>query len=384
MILIYIMDSVILVIILILLLVVSLISACVASKFFPELSPFPQDHAGMGYCPYECVGRVGGLPGSCNADGTIGTPLDGECSLGTDCAGWQDGINCCKGTCRQMEKDYIGVLYCPHECIGAFGDGPGTCGSTSGDVSLSGTCETDTNCMGYEKGEGTVKCCNGTCQTKQLDWAGAGYCPHECVGTSGGKPGTCNEDGTIGTATGGECTLHTDCYGWGPGTNDAACCEGKCVQKVKDWAGVGYCPHECTGWALAPGGTCVPGTVSEEGSCTKDTECAGYGPNKGDMGCCGGKCAKKQKSWNSTITCPSECVGRPGGKKGQCTDEGIGVALGGECKLGTDCNGGTNVGCCNSKCERKYKDWAGVPYCQFECVADGWKSWEKGKCTQKA
>merc|ERR1739846_21568 len=35
------------------------------------------------------------------------------------------------------------------------------------------------------------------------------------------------------------------------------CCErGRCVEKVRDWANIHYCPSECRGWAFAPTGTC--------------------------------------------------------------------------------------------------------------------------------
>merc|ERR1711971_1473938 len=35
------------------------------------------------------------------------------------------------------------------------------------------------------------------------------------------------------------------------------CCErNRCVEKVRDWASIHYCPSECRGWAFAPTGTC--------------------------------------------------------------------------------------------------------------------------------
>ncbi len=52
------------------------------------------------------------------------------------------------------------------------------------------------------------------------------------------------------------CTSHTDCKGWGPGPTDMACCKNKCERKQKDWAGVGYCPHECVGRFGGKHGTC--------------------------------------------------------------------------------------------------------------------------------
>merc|ERR1711908_265547 len=35
------------------------------------------------------------------------------------------------------------------------------------------------------------------------------------------------------------------------------CCErNRCVEKVRDWASIHYCPSECRGWPFAPTGTC--------------------------------------------------------------------------------------------------------------------------------
>jgi hypothetical protein len=37
----------------------------------------------------------------------------------------------------------------------------------------------------------------------------------------------------------------------------SGCCErSRCVEKVRDWANIHYCPSECRGWAFAPTGTC--------------------------------------------------------------------------------------------------------------------------------
>merc|ERR1712129_29605 len=37
----------------------------------------------------------------------------------------------------------------------------------------------------------------------------------------------------------------------------SGCCErSRCVEKVRDWASIHYCPSECRGWAFAPTGTC--------------------------------------------------------------------------------------------------------------------------------
>merc|ERR1719237_1590733 len=61
-------------------------------------------------------------------------------------------------------------------------------------------------------------------------------------------------EGVIETAsshgqTGNVCSSRFGCR--------SGCCErGRCVEKVRDWANIHYCPSECRGWAFAPTGTC--------------------------------------------------------------------------------------------------------------------------------
>merc|ERR1712032_1445234 len=61
-------------------------------------------------------------------------------------------------------------------------------------------------------------------------------------------------EGVIETAsshgqTGNMCSSRFGCR--------SGCCErSRCVEKVRDWANIHYCPSECRGWAFAPTGTC--------------------------------------------------------------------------------------------------------------------------------
>lgn len=121
---------------------------------------------------------------------------------------------------------------------------------------LDEACGLHTDCKDWGPGATQIACCQGKCTKKQVDWAGIGYCPNECVGRSGGQPGSCGDKTTPGTKLGGSCSAHTDCNGWGPGATQNACCNGICTKKRKDWAEVGYCPHECMGHPLGMPGSC--------------------------------------------------------------------------------------------------------------------------------
>merc|ERR1712172_171751 len=49
--------------------------------------------------------------------------------------------------------------------------------------------------------------------------------------------------------TGNSCSSRFGCR--------SGCCErSRCVEKVRDWANIHYCPAACRGWAFAPTGTC--------------------------------------------------------------------------------------------------------------------------------
>jgi hypothetical protein len=58
-------------------------------------------------------------------------------------------------------------------------------------VPLGGKCALPSDCSGWGVGNRDTSCCAGTCKKKQPNWMGLGYCPEQCVGTLGGKAGTC-------------------------------------------------------------------------------------------------------------------------------------------------------------------------------------------------
>ena len=74
------------------------------------------------------------------------------------------------------------MYYCKADCVGAAGASKGTCPlKEKGD-----SCKVGADC------EGSLSCCSGKCRKKKKDWAGVKYCPNECVGKPGGKPGSCD------------------------------------------------------------------------------------------------------------------------------------------------------------------------------------------------
>jgi hypothetical protein len=70
---------------------------------------------------------VGCIPFSVNAGDT---PIGQSCVTSDACAGstfaGTEGVACCLGKCEQKKKDWIGIWYCPHECVGESAK-PGTC-----------------------------------------------------------------------------------------------------------------------------------------------------------------------------------------------------------------------------------------------------------------
>lgn len=60
-------------------------------------------------------------------------------------------------------------------------------------------------------------------------------------------------------SVGATCAVGADCAGFGAGPVIAGtdCCRSVCTQKVKDWAGYWYCPHECKGTSSSGPGTCA-------------------------------------------------------------------------------------------------------------------------------
>ena len=60
-----------------------------------------------------------------------------------------------------------------------------------------------------------------------------------------------------GAELGGECIVGTDCKGYtAPRKAGVACCDGKCQQTKKDYAGVYWCPAKCRSGPLAKSGSC--------------------------------------------------------------------------------------------------------------------------------
>jgi len=142
--------------------------------------------AGNKHCTKSVLGALGVM--SCPEDvvkPTGSSPIGAECRESSECAGYvfgkgQGNISCCQNKCTPLVKDLSGTWWCPNvatgqksvdvscvessECQGyKDGSGPACCGQ-----------------LGQKK-----------CTEKQRDWVGVWYCPEECVGSFAGKRGTC-------------------------------------------------------------------------------------------------------------------------------------------------------------------------------------------------
>lgn len=147
-----------------------------------ECQPMKKDWAGVYYCAAECKGSAGAAGGTCGKKKAKGE----ACSDNAQCDGFnglgKKGSACCGGKCAPLKKDWAGVYYCKADCVGASGASKGTCPlKEKGD-----SCKVGADC------EGSLSCCSGKCRKKKKDWAGVKYCPNECVGKPGGKPGSCD------------------------------------------------------------------------------------------------------------------------------------------------------------------------------------------------
>lgn len=259
-----------------------------------------------------------------------GKGIGADCVNDTECGGWLGrSAMCCNGKCTNAVLDWARIGQCPDTCQDApspLGI-PGSCkNGYTWPRSKGQPCDTHVACAGWVAGKpGRLACCNGTCQEMLEDWAGIGYCPHECKDSPTAKQGSCGSGLSYPRKENQPCDTHAACEGWVAGKiGTLACCQGKCQKQIKDWAGVGYCPHECRD-APAPLGK--PGTCSsglsyprkENQPCDTHLACSGWVAGKvGSLACCQGKCQKQLKDWAGIGYCPHECVGEFGGKSGTC------------------------------------------------------------------
>jgi len=178
---------------------------------------------------------------------------------------------------------------------------------------------------------------------------------------------------------GAKCTIHEDCLNYGPGPTDVACCDNFCTRKMKDWAGIGYCPNICQDAPspLGKPGTCGSGNTwprSEGQKCDVHEACKGYGSGPTDMACCDNICTRKMKDWANIGYCPNICQDAPSplGQPGTCGSGNTWPRSEGQkCDVHEACKGygpGPNdMACCDRICTRKKTDFVGVGYCPQEC-----------------
>ena len=107
--------------------------------------------------------------------------------------------------------------------------------------------------------------------------------------------------------SGGSCNLGTDCQGNGAGATDTWCCQGICETKRPDWAGVGFCAYQCTGYIGGPAGSCQ--VLGE--SCVNSNYCL-------EGLCCNSVCTMGKKDWSNQCFCPDACTNPAGAAPGSC------------------------------------------------------------------
>ena len=313
------------------------------------------------------------------------------CDSNNDCVGMFDffsQVGCCKGVCTRKTQDWAKVYYCPDECQDApspLGK-PGSCASGNSWPRKEGQpCDTQPACDGWIAGKvGTLACCQGTCVKQLSDWAGMGYCPNECLDAPSplGKPGSCNSGNSWPRKEGQPCDTQPACDGWIAGkVGTLACCQGKCEKQLSDWAGMGYCPNECQDAPspLGKPGSCNSGNSwprKENQPCDAHSACEGWVAGQvGSLACCQGKCTRQKKDWAGMGYCPNECQDAPSplGKPGSCNSGNSWPRKEGQpCDAHSACEGWVagqvgSLACCQGKCTRQKKDWAGMGYCPNEC-----------------
>uniref|UniRef100_A0A0G4GNV3 Uncharacterized protein n=1 Tax=Chromera velia CCMP2878 TaxID=1169474 RepID=A0A0G4GNV3_9ALVE len=225
---------------------------------YPDVTPVVMNWVRNMMC--DEIGSDGGNAACANRNSPLALPSQSEegyrCALGRDCGGEH---TCCQNFCRQRIKDWAGIPYCPHECVGRPGWDPGTClepGRIHSPRWKGEECLLHTDCAGGGLG-GSVGCCEKKCTDLQKDHMNVNWCPHECKGRPDWGPGTCSDPGKWHWPRhlGEGCGVHEDCEGGGLFAS-VGCCKGTCTQKKQDWAHVWYCPDECVGRIFGPRGSC--------------------------------------------------------------------------------------------------------------------------------
>lgn len=218
---------------------------------------------------------------------------------------------------------------------------------------IGGDCTNDLDCRGYVVGGNGPACDKNTRKCANLHWP---------------------------RILGEQCNLHTDCKGHIAGGDSLACENKKCVQQMRDWAGTYYIPSECVSGPGRAKGTCANGLTwprKLDQECRLNTDC------EGNLGCEGGKCVQKLRDWAGVYYNPSECRDGPGRDLGSCRSGNSWPRKENqECRLHTDCEGHRagqdSLACDNSRCVRQKRDWAGVWYIPSECKGGVFSG--KGSC----
>jgi len=196
-----------------------------------------------------------------------------------------------------------------------------------GTVELGGACTLPTDCVGWDAPEDAAACCKGICTTKQKDWMGIGFCPDVCMDAPAplGKPGSCEDGYSWPRKEGEPCDTVFSCEeGVAGKVGTLTCCNKKCTKQLKDWFGMGYCPKDCMNAPAPLGkkGSCEDGHSwpRKEGEpCDTVFSCEGGVAGKvGSLTCCDKKCTKQLKDWAGMGYCPKDCIGKFGGKRGSC------------------------------------------------------------------
>jgi uncharacterized protein YkwD len=239
-----------------------------------------------GTCMTACTPSCGssvcgddGCGGSCGTCGAGRSCMAGACACAsgrTDCGGscidtTSDPSHCggCGNTCAPGEACSGGTCACTPSCAGRTcgGDGcGGSCGTCSADrVCSSGACA----CTG------ALDDCGGACVDVRIDAANCGACGNTCASgevctggvcgaaadagcapACGGRAcgddtcgGSCGECGALACGLGGRCLC----------TDDAAMCEGACVDLRASDQHCGECGHTCASDQRCVAGVCSGG-----------------------------------------------------------------------------------------------------------------------------